>query len=186
MQLCCLPALIFLAFCLCGVVIRTRLEGAMKGSVMLKDLTFDLVLTDLKAQTQRKSLREIAGSLAGVSGLDPAVLARLFIYKEKRQRSAIGRGVAIVDLQSIRVVRPLLALAVLDHSVDFRAPDGRGVDLVAALLSPLKDGPVHLQKISGVSRLLRDDILCESLRMAKDPDAVRLLLMRPEQRLSAA
>lgn len=153
---------------------------------MLKDLIFDLVLTDLKAQTQRKCLREIAGLLAGVAGLDGAVLGRLFAFKEKRQRSAIGRGVAIVDVQSVRVTRPILALAVLDHSVDFRAPDGRGVDLVAAVLSPLRDGPVHLQKISGVSRLLRDDVLCESLRMARDPDAVRLLLMTPERRLSAA
>ncbi len=153
---------------------------------MLKDLTFDLVLTDLKAQTQRKCLREIAGFLAAEAGLDAAVLGRLFAYKEKRQRSAIGRGVAIVDLQSVRLTRPILALAVLDHSVDFRAPDGRGVDLVAAVLSPLSDGPVHLQKISGVSRFLRDDALCESLRMAKDPDAVRLLLMGPERRLSSA
>ncbi|MCB1681755.1 MAG: PTS sugar transporter subunit IIA [Rhodospirillales bacterium] len=153
---------------------------------MLKNLTFDLILTDLKAQTHKKCFREIAHALADEAGLDPAVLTRLFIYKEKRQTSAIGQGVAILDLQSVRVSQPLLVLAVLDHTVDFSAPDEKPVDLVAAILSPLTDGAVHLQRISGVSRLLRDQALCQSLREAKDRDTLRLLLMAPDKRLYAA
>lgn len=166
MQLCCLPALIFLAFCLCGVVIRTRLEGAMKGSVMLKDLTFDLVLTDLKAQTQRKSLREIAGSLAGF----PASIRPCWRGFSSTRRSGnvrrSGAGWRLLTCSpsawSGRCLR--WPCSIIPWISGRRTGGGRSG---CRPLSPLKDGPVHLQKISGVSRLLRDDILCESLRMAK-------------------
>ncbi|MCB1592288.1 MAG: PTS sugar transporter subunit IIA [Alphaproteobacteria bacterium] len=145
------------------------------------------VFTDLKAQTRRKCLMEIAECVSQqASGLDPTVLGRALCRKEVLRTSAMGQGVAILDLQSARVKGPLFFMAVLDHKVDFKAPDGEGVDLVAFVLSPHEDGPVHLQRIAALSRMMRDQGLCQSIREARDPDAIRLLLMSPEQRLFAA
>lgn len=155
-------------------------------SIMLSDLFPDHVFTGLKAQTRRKCQREIAVRVAAVTGLDASTVARLYSKKEVERGSAIGGGVAVLDFQALRVKRPIFCLAVLDHAVDFGAPDNRPVDLVACVISPRADGPVHLQRISGVSRLLRDPSLCQAVREAKDPDAIRLLLMSPERRLYAA
>ncbi|MCL4678374.1 MAG: PTS sugar transporter subunit IIA [Alphaproteobacteria bacterium] len=153
---------------------------------MLSVLTPDHVFTGLKAQTRRKCLHEIAVRIAAVTRLDAVIMARLFNKKEIKRSSAIGGGVAVIDLQSIRLQKPFFCLAVLDHGADFRAPDGEKVDLIACVLSPHADGPVHLQRISSISRLLRDQTLCQAVREAKDPDAIRLLLMSPESRLYAA
>lgn len=144
------------------------------------------VFTGIKAQVRRRCLQEIAARVARVTDLDKQVVARLFFLKEIRRSSAIGGGVAVLDLQTMRVKSPAFCLAVLEHGVDFCAPDGAKVDLVACLLSPHSDGKVHLQRISAVSRLFRDNALCDSIREAKNEDAIRILLMPAEKRLSAA
>jgi PTS system nitrogen regulatory IIA component len=69
--------------------------------------------------------------------------------------------------------------AQLDHPVDFDAMDDQPVDLVFLLLAPEDAGADHLKALARVSRLLRNQAVCEKLRAAPQPATLYALLTEP-------
>jgi nitrogen PTS system EIIA component len=59
------------------------------------------------------------------------------------------------------------------------------VDLVFLLLSPEEAGADHLQALATVSRFLRNPVLCEKLRGAKDVASIYKLLTETENAKAA-
>ena len=54
--------------------------------------------------------------------------------------------------------------------------DDQPVDLVFLLLAPEGAGADHLKALAGVSRLLRNQAVCEKLRATSDPQVLYALL----------
>jgi len=67
----------------------------------------------------------------------------------------------------------------LPKPIDFDAIDEQPVDLIFLLLAPESAGADHLKALARISRLLRDDAVCEKLRGADDPEALFALLTVP-------
>lgn len=152
---------------------------------MLNSLRFDFFVTGIKSQTRRKVLFEIAEIMqAGL--LDFPDLGEVFWEVEEETSSGVGNGVAVLGVSTPKILKPYVVLAILDHQVDFKAPDERPVDIFAIVMSPEIDGPIHLQRMSSVSRLLKNSDLCESLRACEDYDALQILLTPSQQLMSAA
>jgi len=69
--------------------------------------------------------------------------------------------------------------AQLDHPVDFDSMDDQPVDLVFLLLAPEGAGADHLKALARVSRLLRNQAICEKLRAAPHAATLYALLTEP-------
>jgi PTS system nitrogen regulatory IIA component len=69
--------------------------------------------------------------------------------------------------------------AQLDHPVDFDSMDDQPVDLVFLLLAPEGAGADHLKALARVSRLLRNQTICEKLRAAPHAATLYALLTEP-------
>ena len=70
--------------------------------------------------------------------------------------------------------------------MDFDSIDDRPVDLVFMLLAPENAGADHLKALAKVSRLLRDQTMCEKLRGTDSADALYALLTEGNTRTNAA
>ena len=65
----------------------------------------------------------------------------------------------------------------LGEAVEYKAIDGRPVDLVFLLLSPLDAGADHLKALASISRVTRSAATLEKMRGARSRDALAAVLM---------
>ena len=106
--------------------------------------------------------------------------------KEKDATSGVGHGVAIPHLKLSGIDKPFTALVSLNNALDFEAPDNKPVDLVCLVISPESDGPLHLRRLSRISRMLHNESLHEKICETDDADAIHALFMAPEEWMMAA
>lgn len=144
-------------------------------------ITFDLVLADAKSATRKQAFQFIAAELSRMIGIGERVLADKLLDKDRQANCSIGLGVAVADLRLSSLTQPLSVLVRLNHQIDFEAPDGAPVDLLALLMSPERDGPQHLARLSKLSRLMRDIDLCEGIRQFKKVEDIRAHLKQAER-----
>lgn len=155
-------------------------------SPLSKDLYTDLILPDMKASSSRQVLQALAAEVSFRANVNSEMLFEQLLGKEEKSSSGIGGGIAIPHLQLAGLAEPFMLLARLSARVDFNAVDHQDVDLVFLLLSPAEEGPLHLRRLSRISRALKSEELCHELRTAKDAHTMRGLLGMPEAWLMAA
>ncbi len=149
-------------------------------------IRIDDVLPDIKVGSKKQVFQMLSQHMADRLGICERDLLDRLLDFERRAPSGIGDGVAIPHLKLRGLERPYTAFARLGMKIDFQSVDGEFVDLVCVVLSPEKDGPYHLRRLSRISRLFRDREFCDCLRTTDDADAVRALLTEPENRMLAA
>ena len=148
-------------------------------------LDCDAIKTALPAGNKRslfKQLAELAGQRAGVASA--AVLASLN-EREQLGSTGFGQGVAIPHAK-VEGLSGIYALFVrLAEPLEYKAIDGRAVDLVFLLLSPPDAGAEHLKALAAISRVTRDGATLERLRGARSRDALAAVLMGADERDAA-
>ena len=157
-----------------------------KLSTLANDTYVDLVLPNLKANSRKKAIQELSDEVSAHIQYPAHKIFHLLMDKEYHDSSAIGQGVAVPQLKLQQMNKPFCALAVLDKPVNFGAADGRSVDIICAVFSPEHHGPLHLRRLARMSRLLKNEDLCEKIRDARDEDVIRSLLISPEGWMLAA
>lgn len=154
---------------------------------MTGKLFVNAILPDLKVNSQKQAFQQVTEQAAQDTGLNQKrLMSRLLTWEGKSISSGIGNGVAIPQLTIGRLKRPYALFARLPQAIDYNSVDGEPVDLIFLLLSPKSDGPYHLQRLAKISRLLRDQNLCSSLRSTNNFDALKALLLDPVHRQVAA
>ena len=84
------------------------------------------------------------------------------------------RGVVLVLFRVAFFAAALFAR--LEHPIDFDSIDEQPVDLICVLLAPETAGADHLKALARVSRLLRDQNVCEKIRGSDKAEAIHALL----------
>ena len=73
----------------------------------------------------------------------------------------------------------------LAEPIDYKAIDGRDVDLVFFLLSPPDAGAEHLKALAAISRVTRHMPTLEKMRGARSRDALAAVLLGADERDAA-
>lgn len=139
----------------------------------MTDLTFDLVLADLKSATRKQAFQYIAGEVSRLIGISERVITDRLLDKDRQANCSIGAGVAVADLRLSSLTQPICVLVRLNHQIDFEAADDQPVDILGLMMSPERDGPQHLARLSKLSRQLRQAEFCAGLRQLKRVDELR-------------
>lgn len=149
----------------------------MAQKISMRELiTSKSVDASLSAATKKEVLQTLAGSAASLLRLDGLAIFDVLWERERLGTTGIGQSLAIPHGRVPGLEKVFGFFARLEQPVNFEAIDDKPVDLVFLLLSPEEAGADHLQALASVSRLLRDPKLCESLRKAKDANALYRLL----------
>ncbi|PCJ03206.1 MAG: hypothetical protein COB14_00285 [Alphaproteobacteria bacterium] len=151
-----------------------------------KEFHFDVLMTDVKAQTQPKIFEILAQEAAPLCEVEVGVLSDVLDQNAEDRTFPLEDGVAIFDVKSTHIKTPALAMMTFDRDIAFNTMDGKLVNIMAAVLSPQSCGPVHLQRLANVSRILRSHDLCMALREVDSADAMRALFMPTQDWMLAA
>jgi PTS system nitrogen regulatory IIA component len=138
---------------------------------------------DVGGEDKRSVLKDVVVRLPLPPELDRDFLVSVLEAREAMGSTGIGDGIAIPHARNpivLHVERPLVALCLLKHPVDFEAPDGLPVHALFVLIAP--SVPVHLKILARLGLVLRDPVLRQLLQQRPDPEAVLARLQELEGR----
>ena len=134
------------------------------------------VIADLRATSKKQALQELAERAAQITGLHERQIFDVLLERERLGTTGVGNGIAIPHGKLAGLKKLHGVFARLSTPIDFEAIDERPVDLIFLLLAPETAGADHLKALARVSRLLRDQSVCEKLRKTDSADALYILL----------
>ncbi len=145
----------------------------MKISEMM---TEDSVMLGIKAGTKRQLLQEMADKAAALTGADSRSIFDTLLERENLGSTGFGSGTALPHGRFNGLKKIHAIFAKLSAPVDFEAIDNKPVDLVFMLLSPEDSGADHLTALAQISRILKNETLCQKLRQIKKAEEIYALL----------
>jgi PTS system nitrogen regulatory IIA component len=135
----------------------------------------DAVIPALKVQAKKQLLQELAARAHATTGLPERKIFEVLVERERLGTTGVGQGIAIPHGR-LAIDKIAGVFARLDQPIAYEAVDDQPVDLVFMLLAPEGAGADHLKALARVSRLLRNQGVCEKLRAAKNPEAIYAIL----------
>jgi PTS system nitrogen regulatory IIA component len=141
----------------------------------------DGVTADLKVTSKKQALQDLAKRAAEVSGLQERAVFDVLMERERLGTTGVGNGIAIPHGKLPNLDRLYGFFARLGQPIDFQAIDERPVDLIFVLLAPESAGADHLKALARISRLLRDQGVCDKLRGTDSAEALFAILTESEE-----
>ena len=148
-------------------------------------LDFEAIKTSLPGGNKRSLLQQLANLAAQRLGADAAAIAASVNEREQLGSTGFGQGVAIPHGKIEGLGRIYCLFARLAEPVEYKAIDGRPIDLVFLLLSPPDAGAEHLKALAAISRITRHVPTLEQMRGARSRDALAAVLMGADERDAA-
>jgi PTS system nitrogen regulatory IIA component len=156
-----------------------------KAMHLLDFLDFDAIKTSLPGGSKKALLQQLASLAAQRLELDSATILASLAEREQLGSTGFGHGVAIPHGKVEGVNQIYCLFARLAEPLDYKAIDGRPVDLVFLLLSPPDAGADHLKALAAISRVTRHAATLEKMRGARSRDALAAVLMGADERDAA-
>lgn len=132
-------------------------------------------------------LRSVVDVLKLQDEVDREFLYEVLLARETLGSTGIGDGIAIPHVRNpvvLHVTKPTVTLCFLEHPIDFKAIDGKKVDILFALISPTVRAHLHL--LSRLGFVLHDDEFKATLRRQATREEIMSTLARAEARLPEA
>src|SRR3954452_8694462 len=148
-------------------------------------LDFDAMTTSLAGGNKRSLLQQLSNIAANRIGVDAPEIYASISEREQLGSTGFGQGVAIPHGKVEALGRIHCLFARLAEPIDYKAIDGRPVDLVFLLLSPSNAGAEHLKALAAISRVTRHAATLEKMRGARSRDALAAVLMGSDERDAA-
>jgi PTS system nitrogen regulatory IIA component len=148
-------------------------------------LDFDAVKTGLPGGSKKSLLQQLAQLAGQRLGMEPAAINASLAEREQLGSTGFGQGVAIPHGKVEGLTQIYCLFARLSEPLDYKAIDGRPVDLVFLLLSPPDSGAEHLKALAAISRVTRNSAVLEKMRGARSRDALAAVLMGADERDAA-
>ena len=148
-------------------------------------LDFDAIKPALPGGSKKALLQQLANLAAQRLDVDSSAILASLAEREQLGSTGFGQGVAIPHgkIDGLKQIYGLFAR--LSEPVDYKAIDGRSVDLVFLLLSPPDSGAEHLKALAAISRVTRHAATLEKMRGARSRDALAAVLMGADERDAA-
>jgi nitrogen PTS system EIIA component len=139
-------------------------------------ITTQSVVANLHATSKKQAIQDLAKKAADITGLHERAIFDVLMERERLGTTGVGNGIAIPHGKLANLDKLHGLFARLEKPIDFQSIDEQPVDLIFLLLAPESAGADHLKALARVSRLLRDNTVCEKLRGTDQAEALYALL----------
>ncbi len=136
----------------------------------------EAVVAQVSARDKKQVLKQLAVFASAITPLTEREIYAVLQEREQLGCTGMGNGVCIPHGRFEHLDEVYAMFIQLEKPVDFDAADGKPVDLLFLLLTPISANTEHIKALATISRLLRDKVLCEGLRKAKDAKTLHELL----------
>jgi PTS system nitrogen regulatory IIA component len=121
------------------------------------------------ASSKKRLLQDISDHAEASYCLNSDEIFTALQSRENLGTTGVGRGVAIPHARFETLDRIVGLFFRLEKPVNFDSMDRQPVDLIFTLLAPANDSPEHLKALAMVSRTLRSEENCKTLRANSQP-----------------
>ncbi len=131
------------------------------------------VSLDLKPDSSEQLLREIASlasSAEPLRNISKETIYNALSQREMLSSTACGHGVAIPHCRIRSIPGFVAGLVVLSNGIDFNASDNEKVDLIPFVIGPEEHPRTHLQLLSSLAQIFRNEELRNNIRNAETPE----------------
>jgi Kef-type K+ transport system membrane component KefB len=149
-----------------GPLIRWALRQA-KPYRLVSFLSPKLFVRDVKADSRRDAIQELAAVAAQHSGLDAARIEQLAWEREQVAATGIGHGVAIPHARLADIKEPVVVVGVSEAGLPFDAPDGQPAHVLFLLVTPRADPEVQLDLSADIAHIFREPHCLERVLRAE-------------------
>jgi len=139
----------------------------------------EAIRAELGATDKEGTIREMVQGLLDAGKIEAdefESIVKAILKREELGSTGIGRGVALRHTKHPSVDRLVGTVAVSREGVDFASLDGETVQLFFLLISPPHRPGDHLRALENISRQLRNDTFCTSLKQSKNAEDIQQLL----------
>jgi len=137
----------------------------------------------MEATNKEEALKELVDVLTTVKDVgDKKAIVKALIERENLGSTGIGQGIAIPHGKTDRVSELVAVLGISKKGVNFEALDGEPVFIFFLLVAPRDSAGPHLKALAKISRLLRDNYICELLRNSKDEKETYDIIRNEEEK----
>lgn len=148
-------------------------------------LDFEAIKTSLPGGNKKSLLQQLAQLAGQRLKMDSAAIYASVAEREQLGSTGFGQGVAMPHGKVDGLGQIYCLFARLSEPLDYKAIDGRPVDLVFFLLSPPNSGAEHLKALAAISRVTRNSAVLEKMRGARSRDALAAVLLGADERDAA-
>ena len=142
-----------------------------------KILTKDSILPELKADTKRGVIEEIAAAMVSAGQFtNRAAVVQALLAREEKMSTGMQNGIAIPHGKTDAVEHLVAAVAIHRTGIDFAAMDGKPSHIFIITLSPENRAGPHIQFLAEISKVLSRPELREKLLKAATTDEILNLL----------
>ncbi len=146
----------------------------MKVSDILKETC---IVPEMKSRKKEEAIAELVEYLWEQNLLpDRKEAERVVLEREKLGSTAIGEGIAIPHGKLKDIENLICILGITKEGIDFDSIDGKPVHLIFLMFAPEHKISLHLEALSKVSRILRNNLLVEKILKAKDRGEIYALI----------
>jgi mannitol/fructose-specific phosphotransferase system IIA component (Ntr-type) len=148
---------------------------------------FDAVFPNLHVATLDGVIEKIISVIAGQTGQSELFLRDLLSDPLCDYSLGIDEHLAILNTKVCGLRHDFIGLAVLNKPILMQQRKReKHVDLIGILLTPERQGNIHLRGLSRLSRALENKVLQTQIREIKDADVLLSVLNDPDGWLMAA
>ncbi len=141
----------------------------------------DCVVVPLLAESKKEAIYALTDVLAAHTAIHDNEQLKLAVWKRELTRTTgIGHGIAIPHGKAKEVDHLQMAIGRPTEPIEFGAIDGRPVDLILLLASPLDQTGPHIQALAKISRMLTDDDFRSGLKSAENAQGLYDMITRHE------
>lgn len=113
--------------------------------------------------------------------LDRDIVLDAVITREMTRSTGIGSGIAIPHGKCKGVNDLVMAIGIAKKPIDFNSIDGKGVEIIVLLASPVNRTGPHIQALARISRMMLDEELREKLSNSKSAQEAYELIKNKER-----
>ena len=141
----------------------------------------DCVVVPLVASTKEQAIYALADTLVEHTPINDGVELKKAIWQREMTRTTgIGHGIGIPHGKAEGVDQLRMALGLAAEPIEFGAIDGRPVDLIILLASPVDQTGPHIQALAKISRMLTDEAFRNEIKTASSPEALYEMISQHE------
>ncbi|MFI3241995.1 MAG: PTS IIA-like nitrogen regulatory protein PtsN [Alphaproteobacteria bacterium] len=141
----------------------------------------DCFVVNIRPQNKRSLLETLADVASKQTKVDKRIIFDALLERENLGSTGFGNRTAIPHARIPDINKVYAFFVALDNPIDFQSVDNAPVDLMFLLLSPENNGADHLTALASISRVLKDENLCNKLRNAKQNIELHAILKNVDE-----
>lgn len=131
-----------------------------------------------EATSKKRVIENLSRMLAAnTSAATAEKIFQVLLERERLGSTGLGKGVAIPHARVPDLTHTVAAMLTLETPIEFESADSKPIDIAFGLLVPEDDTEHHLQHLSRLVTLFRDEEICSRIRQASSAEAIFELLL---------